>query len=394
MSNLQVTMGSSEIPSDSAAVWVDAGTMTLASAALTGTGRSAGADQAVGIRVDTRGALNLDGATIADFASAGIVSEGDLTLTDVVVSADDVDDEELGYGVLIQGGSDATLSSLTIDRTRGVGLYVGESTSVVGFVSDGGTGLTITETATSRSGVLGVGVAVEGGSFLDAPVDVARSSGPGIVVRDRATLVTQGCSVQSSVVAGVWVEDAALTLEDCEIRDSVPDPFTGRGATGLVVLGTPNGTSLEMANTTLSGHPFGPVYLQGNAPYAISGSTLEAAPVFPFPGLDVDIHGHALMAIDGVQALQVTDTQFTGYEGPAVFLHASSAMLGTGNTFTEAAPTLEVVQQGCDAAPSSVIGDLAGLDVALCGDNADVRLFLRPEFAWAATPVPARPSSD
>ncbi|MEO0604124.1 MAG: hypothetical protein AAF211_21985, partial [Myxococcota bacterium] len=201
--------------------------------------------------------------------------------------------------------------------------------------------------------------------------------------------------VSGNTFAGVWVADAVASLTDVDVDGNGADPDLG-GGVGVGAVVTTGFTGMTWVRGRATGHPIAPVYVSGEGNFVFEGVTLEAGPVrtLPFVRDEVELGGHALVAVDGVRGLDgstgltLTTVTLADYVRPGLLLVDAEGFLSPDVVF-EPRPeaTVDVQQQDCDTAQP--IPDVPGRTVVECAP-AEQSVF----FERVVLPLPPPESTE
>ncbi len=314
-----------------------------------------------GIVVAPGASLSMQGGIVESFGGTGISFDGGagtLEATEVVGN---------GRGVTVEARASVRLTDVVVEGTRpGPGAFVG----------------------------IAVGVRGAGSSVQAAGLEARDNLGPALVVRDGGALTCVQCDLSGNLFAGAWVLDATLELREPSLQGNEEHPDLGGGVgIGAVTSGADvaEPARLTVTGGTIEEHPFAPIYLSGDGTYDFDGVGALPDPPRTFPGLELEVGGHALMAVDGALpydtaldlGLRLANMRFGAPSGdrPAVFLHAASGLMGKGNAFIGEPTGLQVHQQACDEDIPPVQGDLSAVDAAICVQPGEELLFERLELS-------------
>lgn len=351
--------------------------------------------------------FELEDATLEDNLGIGIVafdSPTTITLADVLIQnhrrAPDTD--RSGRAINLQCGPTLTATNLYIEQDQDVGLYassavncmqttvhiegfeirdtqpksdgssgrgffIGENTMATmtggivesnrelgGMVNGAGAMLTlqdvdVLQTQRSTGMTFAAGVLAQNDALLTArSVRVTSTEGLGFLLRSGASLDGHQVTMSDNQGANIALIDASGLVQASELGGVEPTP-EGVGGVGVFTAASATGSaSLWLDDVAVLDAPVSSVWLEGPGDFRIMQSRLSTSSDGNLPPL----HGNGVVAKDGVTArrgdlglsLQTTDLSQTF--GTDLLLHASSASLGDGNTWS--AEGYSVVQQLCE----------------------------------------------
>lgn len=301
-----------------------------------------------GIRLED-GILSLQRVSMSNTGWAASFKSEDTTvapalhLADAIVFAQDLTiDAPVGVGVLVNGGSAATLVDVQISGSRRM-----------------------------NDASMAIGVAVQGGGDLSATgLQVDDSDGVGLAVINEGSAICEACTFERNSFAGVFgTGEVSLALSGgTRIADSTADADLGGGLGVMVGAGASASASpkLTLSELTVTGSALSSVYLEGQGSYEISDCTLEAG-VLPsgqvYPGRNAVFATGGVGMWDGDQGLRIADTTFSGEAEGAVFLDDQSTASLDTNRFS--ASGFWLVQDRCNGVAEPEGGE------ALEGDHVD-----------------------
>jgi hypothetical protein len=181
--------------------------------------------------VATGGALTLDGLTVrggdarvSDAAGGGIASEGDVIMTNAIITQNN-------SGTFASGGGISNLGTMTIIRST-----IANNSSLGndgGGIGNAGTMIIRESTIKNNAGVGGVGGGIgNGGTLLITNSTIARNGafGPGSGIANlRGTMTLADSTVSGNRAnfegGGIWVFDGAVTLQNTILAKNMSGPI-------------------------------------------------------------------------------------------------------------------------------------------------------------------------
>ena len=317
----------------------------------------------------------LSGGTLAAEGVAWTLSDGPGLQVHGAFSFADLQDVSLiGPSVsplTVEAGAALLAGGVTVEDAAGQGLHA------AGF----GTLASLTDVDLVRPGLGGL-LVTDGAEVEADDLGVGDAGGPGLLAARDGTIECTACQVDGAVFAGALAMSAgAVHLDGGTISASLPHPDR---AGGVGVLGIDDGsaaTTLQVDDTTITGHPHAGVGFMGGGTWRIAGAIIEAS--------GGGGQGPGLLA-------RAATTYWQEPSGPGLFIFGNrfrqlpnDALLFDGATGTlagnvfEDVGQLQIYTQNCAAvSPPATAEQLQGNDCA--GPPRD----LGEPLSWPAPPVP------
>jgi hypothetical protein len=242
-------------------------------------------------------------------------SGGDLTVSDLYIA----DCYDLG---LVVDEAQAVVDGARIERIlprqengrwgRGIevlrgGHLVGSNLEIVDNLTDG---IALHESSAVLTDVLVSGTRAE---------EVSQTTGRGIGLLDGSSLIASGLTIHDNQMNGIQVARwSHMELQDATISDTIPDPLTGDGTTGIEFI---EGSTGSLSNVVLrDNHQVGVMVVRSE----ISLQDITVEGTLPRPatgdhGRGVDVLQDSIVSADGLVlrenhelGLRVVDSTFTG----------------------------------------------------------------------------------